>query len=59
MENMIQRKELWLMYEYGGGGSDSEKRSSSEYRYSGPFYQDNIGSASSRSTIGEVKVNEK
>ena len=47
------------MYEYGGGGSDSEKRSSSEYRYSGPFYQDNIGSASSRSTIGEVKVKEK
>ena len=28
-------------------------------RYSGPFYQDNIGSASSRSTIGEVKVKEK
>ncbi len=47
------------MYEYGGGGSDSEKRSSSEYRYSGPFYQDNIGSSSSRSTIGEVKVKEK
>ena len=59
MENMIQSKELWLMYEYGGGGSDSEKRSSSESRYSGPFYQDNIGSSSSRSTIGEVKVKEK
>ena len=47
------------MYEYGSGGSDPEKRSSSEYRYSGPFYQDNIGSGSSRSTIGEVKVKEK
>lgn len=47
------------MYEYGSGGSDSEKRSSSEYRYSGPFYQDNIGSSSARSTIGEVPPKKK
>ena len=47
------------MYEYGSGGSDSGKRSSSEYRYSGPFYQDNIGSSSARSTIGEVPPKKK
>ena len=46
------------MYEYGSGGSDPEKRSSSEYRYSGPFYQDNIVYGSSRSSIGVVMVNE-
>lgn len=47
------------MYEYGGGSSGSEKHSSSEYRYSGPFYQDNIGSGSARSTIGEVPPKKK
>lgn len=47
------------MYEYGGGSSGPEKHSSSEYRYSGPFYQDNIGSGTARSTIGEVPPKKK
>lgn len=47
------------MYEYGGGSSDSTKSSSSEYRYSGPFYQDNIGSGTGHRTIGEVPVKKK
>lgn len=47
------------MYEYGGGSSDSTKSSSSEYRYSGPFYQDNIGSGTEHRTIGEVPVKKK
>lgn len=47
------------MYEYGGGSSDSTKGSSSEYRYSGPFYQDNIGSGTGHRTIGEVPVKKK
>ena len=47
------------MYEYGGGSSDSTKNSSSGYRYSGPFYQDNIGSGTGHRTIGEVPVKKK
>ncbi len=47
------------MYEYGSGSSDSDKSSSSEYRYSGPFYQDNIGSGTGHRTIGEVPVKKK
>lgn len=47
------------MYEYGGESAEPEKKSSSEYRYSGPFYQDHIDSASARSTIGEVPPKKK
>lgn len=48
------------MYEYGSGSSDSTKSSSSEYRYSGPFYQDNIEAGSrQRATIGEVTARKK
>ena len=47
------------MYEYGSGSSDSSKSSSSEYRYSGPFYQDNIGSGSGHRTTLEVSEGKK
>ncbi len=47
------------MYEYGSGSSDSSKSSSSEYRYSGPFYQDNIGSGSRHRTTLEVSERKK
>ncbi len=40
------------MYEYGSGSSDASKSSSSEYRYSGPFYQDHKGYGQQRA--GEI-----
>lgn len=47
------------MYEYGSGHTDSSKSSSSEYRYSGPFYQDNISSGTRHRTVGEVPEKKK
>lgn len=47
------------MYEYGSGSSDSSKSSSSEYRYSGPFYQDNIGSGSGHRATLEISEKKK
>lgn len=45
------------MYEYGSGNSDSSRHSTSEYRYSGPFYQDNLKSGPEKT--GEVPKRKK
>lgn len=51
-------KGVMLMYEYGNNSSDTPKQSGSEYRYSGPFYQDSY-SAQSSSPAGEPPKKKK
>lgn len=47
------------MYEYGNGSSDSSGHSGSEYRYSGPFYQDSFQADSSSQRSAETAPKKK
>ena len=47
------------MYEFDSSKTDSEGHSGSEYRYSGPFYQDSYRTGSSGRTAGDVPPKKK
>lgn len=51
------------MYEYDRNHEDASQRSESEYRYTGPFYQDSFGTgsggSSSRRNAGEIPPKKK